>query len=590
MKKVLLALALSFSASTSMAATLTPGQNAAVQRVQWAWGYFPRWIASCVDLSARCGLTADEQKLLRDILSTISSYKADSVKFISGNENPGHFELADAAHRLAITGSEVGGTIDWNTDLIESVSLGDAVALITHELGHHHGYKDTADRPLDQLGSKVRALFEAQTETISLRTTESADGFKPQVSVHSYALSDDGLPEKLAGGENALWPVIWVPTQLGLTDLSDKWVGRPFCPFGTFKVNVWLRGLRTVDLPQGTDPNTQDYQLSANVEDTCQAEGSAPQRFTNSTASLDLKFQKEGSLWNLSKDSSLTFVTNLAPSVDSQIVVTKWSSSANEVKDGETWTYQAEIQSNLKLEEHCHLNLGASDLSLIFPSTFFGECNTVATTPGNYRVSGTFKIPEITPSRKYFVSAISVYSREVGDYGGFVDTHPTLRPELAVKSAHIPDTAQLVSIGLVTKYDKDHEKKGMVGVLWSADYMTRIRTRNAGDYTYGTLTTQLGFTDGRVIPYSFNPADWFMFAHGQQVQTTYQKDGDSITEFIDTQRDDLTEDPDTLQSIEYTNFKWITTQLQEMNIDFKPQEMGLKLTPGVVSDDADWGN
>lgn len=80
--------------------------------------------------------------------------------------------MRDGQMRVAVTGSKVGDTIYLNRDMIYTrrgealvpYTMGEAISLLTHELGHHQGEKD--HDLLDQLGANVRAFFESESETI----------------------------------------------------------------------------------------------------------------------------------------------------------------------------------------------------------------------------------------------------------------------------------------------------------------------------------------------------------------------------------------------------------------------------------------
>lgn len=77
---------------------------------------------------------------------------------------------ADSPHRFAITGNNPGSPIQFNQPLLKKaledgqLSFPDLMGLMVHELGHHLGIKDTADRPLDKLAAKVSNAIKKQYE------------------------------------------------------------------------------------------------------------------------------------------------------------------------------------------------------------------------------------------------------------------------------------------------------------------------------------------------------------------------------------------------------------------------------------------
>lgn len=129
-----------------------------------AWAGLPQYISFCQKDPA-CGLDSVQNELLVKILAHIAKEKP--LIFTTEAEHPGLFSGA-GVHRIAVTGDTVGSQIYINLNEIQGVDYGSVIAILTHELGHHFGIKDTEDRVLDILGAKVKQYFLKTTEKVDL--------------------------------------------------------------------------------------------------------------------------------------------------------------------------------------------------------------------------------------------------------------------------------------------------------------------------------------------------------------------------------------------------------------------------------------
>lgn len=115
---------------------------------------------SPAEIDVRCKLDAKEDNLLYSMASQLKTHRDVVVlDFKSEKANPGFFFL-DNQVRVAKTSDAPKETIYINTDMITGgkVDIGEAVAILVHELGHHYKVKD--HQYLDRLGAKVKALME----------------------------------------------------------------------------------------------------------------------------------------------------------------------------------------------------------------------------------------------------------------------------------------------------------------------------------------------------------------------------------------------------------------------------------------------
>ena len=147
----------------------------------------------------------DEHVMIQRIITAM--HMKQDIKFISEKSKPGFFSQT-GPERLAVTGSVPGSTIYINDahtqifslsnsqDILKNeTALGDPsqirltgtvkspehilnttkeevmaniFGLLVHEFGHHVGYKDTADRPLDQLAAKFEQLAKNAMQEVDL--------------------------------------------------------------------------------------------------------------------------------------------------------------------------------------------------------------------------------------------------------------------------------------------------------------------------------------------------------------------------------------------------------------------------------------
>lgn len=142
-----------------------PGEIHPIKNFRFAYENLDHFYNSCLSASS-CLTDERERGLLRTIRDSLSREGAvDQLKFESGESHPERFFL-DGRVRIAVTGSKVGSPIYINTDLLyvpqESghslpLSIESAVAILTHELGHHHGILD--HNYLDAVGAKVKTFL-----------------------------------------------------------------------------------------------------------------------------------------------------------------------------------------------------------------------------------------------------------------------------------------------------------------------------------------------------------------------------------------------------------------------------------------------
>lgn len=157
MKTVMLLIGALLCAISAQA--MTP--EAKTKNIRWVWSQTMPFLKACV-FSDLCPLNETEKALIQKVVLLDKSYSAETIVLKSEKEDPGFFQTGSENHRLMVTGLKPG-PIYLNSDrLIHSaMSLSEDVlfGLFVHELIHHLGYKDEAERLPDQVGAKLAANF-----------------------------------------------------------------------------------------------------------------------------------------------------------------------------------------------------------------------------------------------------------------------------------------------------------------------------------------------------------------------------------------------------------------------------------------------
>ncbi len=135
------------------------------QNFNFAYSSLPRLVESSL-VTIPMQFSNDEKITLRQI-ALIASQNVSNAKrmvFLSGQKHPDIFNTSpDELHRLAVTTLIPGDIIYVNGDLLYSeqgqptLSLGEIISILTHEVGHQTG--ETEHQFLDILGAKLRNYY-----------------------------------------------------------------------------------------------------------------------------------------------------------------------------------------------------------------------------------------------------------------------------------------------------------------------------------------------------------------------------------------------------------------------------------------------
>jgi hypothetical protein len=187
------------------------GNSLKEKRAQWIWKLVPLVIKACRALTS-CQMNPAEKQILDRVILNAPYYSPDSLQFESESQNPGKFTSdQNEAHRVAVTGNIPQSKIFLNLDRLETLSLGQMLAILGHEVVHHAGIADDEKRIPDQIGAKLGRYFELNSVSSNLEeyghpeiqavyfginVPETTDYFQifpvPTVSVHARsALMDE---------------------------------------------------------------------------------------------------------------------------------------------------------------------------------------------------------------------------------------------------------------------------------------------------------------------------------------------------------------------------------------------------------------
>ena len=148
------------------------GGGMAEQNLAFARTNLARDIQLCLD-SISCVTHPRDRKLLQQIQESLPR-EPERLYFRSGKKHPGFFHLGGQL-KMARTGDRVGSPVYINTDLLYHATpqgptflrLDQAVALLIHEYGHHHGVEDHTR--LDLLGARVATRFSQSVEVARMQ-------------------------------------------------------------------------------------------------------------------------------------------------------------------------------------------------------------------------------------------------------------------------------------------------------------------------------------------------------------------------------------------------------------------------------------
>ena len=139
------------------------GDSLQEKQLKWAWQHRKDFLKSCL-VDKECSAQGPTKDLLTRIYRQMSSTSDQQIQFKSEKSNPGLFVSNQGdIHRIAMTSNRPGSPIYFNTDLIYGLNLENMVGVVFHELTHHLGIADDAQRLPDQVGAAMAKHFRKNT-------------------------------------------------------------------------------------------------------------------------------------------------------------------------------------------------------------------------------------------------------------------------------------------------------------------------------------------------------------------------------------------------------------------------------------------
>lgn len=204
------------------------GGGIAEKNVMFAYQKLGSYIQLCLN-SDFCKIDSEQRGILQKIAQGLPQEQQvlGQVQFASERNQNGFF-IIDREVKVAKTGSRIGSPIYINLDLIYTknelgyyipMSVGEAVAVLIHELGHHYG--DYTHTDLDLLGVRVAMMLQYKTYTSPLLP------WSQQISsIVINPAEVEAFPDML----------LYVDNQV--VDLSERLKGQVFCPEFTIPIPI----------------------------------------------------------------------------------------------------------------------------------------------------------------------------------------------------------------------------------------------------------------------------------------------------------------------------------------------------------------
>jgi hypothetical protein len=251
----LLALALSATAYAH-GGEVNNGGGSAEHNFAVAYLNLERFVLNCTASSA-CDINDTERGTLAAISNSMDDERrtSDQLQFIAGHATTPNAFDDNGTVRVAKTGSDVGSVVLLNLDLIypvdangrvRAMTVPEAVAILIHEFGHHHGVSN--HQALDLLGAKVGSVTEQNVKQVWLydsRISLTVINYQvPMPPVGGVSVPDFmvfGLPSVIVGGHE----FVNGNDQEKYVDISAELSSKLTCPAPGLKlVGFDLRDLR----------------------------------------------------------------------------------------------------------------------------------------------------------------------------------------------------------------------------------------------------------------------------------------------------------------------------------------------------------
>jgi len=290
------------------------GGGIAEKNVLYAYNNLSKYLNLCIHAEG-CKLSPKQKQLLKKIAESLPAEYQDKeqLKFLSEKKNPGFF-IIDGEVKVAKTGDSIGSPIFVNTDLLFQkdadgtfipTSLSEAVAILVHEFGHHHG--NWSHDELDLIGVKTSLMLNQKVYSSPLIPWAT----DLQLTVVNYNVNNSFPDVLLAIGED-------------LIDLSERYKKTVRCPTLTLPIPIlpipdldlaWTPARGSIlhnlhwtqmnkDKKNSENQNIPRLEIRGNITKKCEHKNLF---FLNMNHKLSLSFEieKVNGKWTLKEDSVL---------------------------------------------------------------------------------------------------------------------------------------------------------------------------------------------------------------------------------------------------------------------------------------------
>lgn len=264
--------------------TVGDGAGLAEMRFAFAYNNLERFLHFCL-VSNNCRLNARERVLAGMIGQALPAERQNTKQLQFKTQKEEDFNIGG---RLVVakTGSTVGSPIIINKDMIyskdvddqtQAMSEAEAVAVLVHEMGHHHGEKD--EDMLDSLGVKVQALSQTRMQ----RAEKGYLLSNLVVSAFNFGTWDSFALLNVSDGEK-------------VADLSRFVAGAVRCGYGSRLTGTnianlhWFPGAKQVP----GRPNFWILQMRAQAVGFCMAGNQPARPFPRARLIINLVFERRG--------------------------------------------------------------------------------------------------------------------------------------------------------------------------------------------------------------------------------------------------------------------------------------------------------
>ncbi len=431
------------------------GATRGQRQVRGIWEGIGKVLRSCVSTRNACGLAPDELALAQSIAGQLAGDRPSGpISFVSGRASPGTFDSnAGEVHRIAHTGGTPDSPVLFNSDLIDSplIPPSEAIGIIIHELGHHAGGEDTADRPLDRLGAKVARWFDSNSQRLSL-----ADSGHPEFEVLFF---------QPPSGK-------WTEILLQISDAAQAWelssAKQSALVFGCDAKVSHVSNLRWSDLGDwNPDEGIKRIRVLGELQADC-----TPNRFFELRLALRTSARTQAEGWAKGQITWIPELTSVSATEDPEDVsplsqdlkIIEVRSDQKSLRGGQTWRITAVVENTRPQPLlSCGGNFTSDDFNVVYGSTHpftlvFDRCTLKDLGNNRFELKLEHDFPASTPPRKYRLLYLGLEPKS--QPGGFLLGSPTFVQEVNVESDAVPPPITLKSIDIVTR---NHPELGFGG-------------------------------------------------------------------------------------------------------------------------------